>query len=325
MESKSLISIIVPVYKVEKYLDKCVDSIVNQTYQNLEIILVDDGSPDTCGAMCDAWAKKDSRIRVVHKENGGLSDARNAGLAVATGAYIAFVDSDDWISPEFIQILLDALEKTGSDISACGIIPFYEDEPITIPDYEDEIVCVQTEQALRYLIEDRLRQVVWNKLYKRAVIADILFAKGKLHEDEFWSYQIIGNAQKVAITSVPGYYYLQRRESIMGSKYTLRRLDAIEAKEQRQIYLESRFPALVSLGRSNLVFAGLYHGQRAQSALRGEERKQAMARLKRVIRNYPLSKMEKAPLPFVHRALYEMSRLNVGFACRLRNWLKIGL
>ena len=106
-----LISVIVPVYKVEPYLDKCVRSIVEQTYQNLEIILVDDGSPDNCGAICDAWAEKDSRIKVIHKENGGLSDARNAGMDVATGQWIAFVDSDDWIAEEMYESLLNAAKK----------------------------------------------------------------------------------------------------------------------------------------------------------------------------------------------------------------------
>ncbi len=325
MDRQPLISIIVPVYKVEKYLDKCVSSIVNQTYQNLEIILVDDGSPDSCGAMCDAWAAKDSRIRVIHKENGGLSDARNAGLAVANGEYVSFVDSDDWVSWGFIENLWNAIEQTGSDISTCLIIPVYEGEHVDPRHCPGEIECIQAEEALSRLIEDKLRQVVWNKLYKREVIADILFAKGKLHEDEFWSYQIIGNARRIAITDAPGYYYLQRGESIMGSKYTLRRLDAIEAKEQRQIYLERHFPNLASLGRRNLVFTCLYHGQKVQSSLMGEEKKQATIRLKGVIQSNPLCREDKAALPFTHRLWCALARLSLGLTCRLRNLLKVGL
>ncbi len=325
MEKQPLISIIVPVYKVEKYLDKCVSSIAGQTYKNLEIILVDDGSPDSCGTMCDIWAEKDNRIRVVHKENGGLSDARNAGLAVATGEYISFIDSDDWIEPNFIQILWDLLRSTGSDIAACGIDPFYEDEPLNPIATQGSKECFQREEALRRLIQDQLRQVVWNKLYKKDTIGNILFAKGKLHEDEFWSYQVIGNAEKVAVTDTPGYHYLQRRESIMGAKYTLRRLDAIEAKEQRQVYLESRFPALASLGRRNLAFTCLYHGQKARKSLTGEEKKQAMIRLKGVVQGHPLDKADKAALPFTHKLWYAMARRSLGLACSLRNLLKIGL
>ena len=122
-----LISIVVPVYKVEPYLDKCVSSIVNQTYKNLEIILVDDGSPDNCPVMCDAWAEKDNRIRVIHKPNGGLSDARNAGMSAATGELIAFVDSDDWIAPDMYEKLYHRLTEDGSDIAACGVQMVWED------------------------------------------------------------------------------------------------------------------------------------------------------------------------------------------------------
>ena len=123
-----LISIVVPVYKVEPYLDKCVSSIVNQTYKNLEIILVDDGSPDNCPAMCDAWAEKDNRIRVIHKPNGGLSDARNAGMSVATGELMAFVDSDDWIAPDMYEKLYHHLTEDGSDIAACGVQMVWEND-----------------------------------------------------------------------------------------------------------------------------------------------------------------------------------------------------
>ena len=124
------ISVIVPVYKVEPYLDKCVSSIVNQTHKNLEIILVDDGSPDNCPAMCDAWAEKDSRIRVMHKTNGGLSDARNAGMAVATGELMAFVDSDDWIVPDMYEYLYQRLTEDNSDIAACGVQMVWEDKKL---------------------------------------------------------------------------------------------------------------------------------------------------------------------------------------------------
>ena len=122
-----LISVIVPVFKVDPYLDRCVESIVNQTYRNLEIILVDDGSPDSCGAMCDAWAEKDRRIKVIHKKNGGLSDARNAGLDIATGTLIGFVDSDDFIRSDMYLLLMERLMEDGSDIAACGVEMVFED------------------------------------------------------------------------------------------------------------------------------------------------------------------------------------------------------
>ena len=137
MENLPLISVIVPVYKVEAYLDKCISSIVGQTYRNLEIILVDDGSPDNCGAICDAWAEQDSRIKVIHKENGGLSDARNAGMSAATGELLGFVDSDDHISPEMYQLLYERMIADNSDISACGVEMVFENglpsRPLTKP------------------------------------------------------------------------------------------------------------------------------------------------------------------------------------------------
>ena len=173
-----LISVIVPVYKVEKYLDRCVESIVNQTYKNLEIILVDDGSPDNCGAMCDNWAEKDSRIKVIHKENGGLSDARNAGMNTATGDLMGFVDSDDYISPDMYQLLYENMLENNSDISACGVqIVFEDDRPANLLTKDSNIV-LNTGEAMKAIIEESyLKQPVWYKLYKTELIKDIPFVK----------------------------------------------------------------------------------------------------------------------------------------------------
>ena len=189
--SQPLISVIVPIYKVEEYLDRCVESLVNQTYKNLEIILVDDGSPDNCPKMCDDWAKKDSRIKVVHKKNGGLSDARNAGFEVATGDIISFIDSDDWIEPEMFETMLSQMEKDDSDIVSCGVNWVEENGSVirTVTVSEDSVRDTHT--AMQELINDnRVKQHVWNKLYKYDMIKDIPFEKGKYHEDVFWSYQI---------------------------------------------------------------------------------------------------------------------------------------
>ena len=186
-----LISVIVPIYKVEAYLDKCVQSIVNQSYRNLEIILVNDGSPDNCGAMCEAWAAKDGRIKVIHKENGGLSDARNAGLAIATGELISFIDSDDWIEPEFLQTLYDALVAQNAQIAECAIHLVDEEGKILRSRGPAKCESIGKIEALRRLVmEDGVYQTVWNKLYRRQVIAGILFEKGKYNEDDFWPYQI---------------------------------------------------------------------------------------------------------------------------------------
>ena len=248
-----LISVIVPVYKVEDCLDKCVQSIAGQTHSNLEIILVDDGSPDRCGAMCDAWAEKDSRIRVVHKENGGLSDARNAGLAVATGSLISFIDSDDWIEPDFLEALLTAMEQQDAQIAECAVDLVDEDGNLLRLREAAQVPVVEKHEGLHRLIqEDGIFQTVWNKLYRRHVLEGILFEKGKCHEDDFWTYQIFDRMDRLAVVNRPMYHYLQRSGSIMGVGYRLKRLDGLEARYRRMEYL-SKYDDLRVLTQQNLM------------------------------------------------------------------------
>lgn len=260
--SNPLISVIVPIYKVENYLDKCVQSIVDQTYTNLEIILVDDGSPDNCGAMSDAWAEKDNRIRVIHKENGGLSDARNAGMAVATGALMGFIDSDDYIAPNMYQLLYEKMREDDSDIAACGVQMVWEDDtPPRMLTKQGECVLT-TEEAMRAVIEESwLKQPVWYKLYKTEFIRDISFPKGKYHEDVFWTYKAVAHANKVSVIDTPCYHYVQRGESIMGEAYSLKRLDAIEANTERVSFIKRKFPSLMSLAITHMVGICMYHSQ----------------------------------------------------------------
>lgn len=256
------ISVIVPVYKVEPYLDRCVSSIVNQTYKNLEIILVDDGSPDRCGAMCDAWAARDSRIRVIHKENGGLSDARNAGMAVATGELLGFVDSDDWIAPDMYQQLHERMAEDASDIAACGVEMVWEDgRPPRRLTKEGDCV-LDAGEAMRAVIEESwLKQPVWYKLYKTALVRDIPFPVGKYHEDVFWTYQAVGAAKRVSVADHVGYYYLQRSGSIMGEGYSLKRLDAVEGAAQMCAFATEHFPTLAGIAQGRFIGMCMYHYQ----------------------------------------------------------------
>lgn len=318
-----LISVIVPVYKVEAYLDKCVSSIVNQTYKNLEIILVDDGSPDNCGVMCDAWAKRDSRIRVIHKENGGLSDARNAGMAAATGALMGFVDSDDSLHPEMYRRLYDNMQENGSDIAACGVEMVWEDETPSRPLTCCGCCVMATEEAMRASIEESwLKQPVWYKLYKTELIRDIPFAVGKCHEDVFWTYQAVARAKRVSVFDTVGYYYLQRGGSIMGEGYSLKRLDAVEAKVQRHAYVEQRFPDLAALSLKNLWFTCIYQGQLALRVLGREEAGQAMQYLNDVLSAYP----RRPDGSTVKEKIWLLlAGANIKAACRARNILGIGM
>lgn len=245
-----LISVIVPVYKVEKYLDRCVDSIVNQVYKNLEIILVDDGSPDNCPAMCDTWAQKDSRIKVIHKENGGLSDARNAGMTMATGEYIAFVDSDDWVHPEYLSLLHRAAKNFKVSMTACDYLMTTDDEVI-VSVGEQRFEKHNVEQALEMLTQNRgYRAVAWNKLYHRSLLEGEAYPLGRYHEDEFFTYRIMDKAVEMAYVDTPLYFYLQRSESIMQT-VSIKHLDALDAYLERLELFKEKYPKLYRSDKVN--------------------------------------------------------------------------
>ena len=229
---KPLLSIIVPVYDVERYLPKCIDSILAQTFTDFELILVDDGSPDNCPALCDAAAAKDARIRVLHQKNGGLSAARNAGLDVARGEWIGFVDSDDYIAPEMYETLYKAVQSTGADLALCDYVKVDETGAL----------CTQTHVAVpqksltgRELLQKAYWttvQIACNKLYHRTIFAQLRYPVGKLNEDFFVIPEICLNTQKAVVVPDVLYYYVQRGDSIMGKSRTLRHYDAAEAAQR---------------------------------------------------------------------------------------------
>lgn len=320
-----LISVVVPVYKVEQYLDRCVQSIVKQIFSDLEIILVDDGSPDNCPAMCDAWAERDCRIKVIHKKNGGLSDARNAGMAVAGGTYLSFVDGDDWIAPEMYQTLVSLLEKDGSDIAACGVEMVWDGEEkremLTPPGN-----CVlEREEAMRAIIlENRLKQPVWYKLYRRGVVEDVLFPVGKYHEDVFWSYRAIGNARRVSVMDRPLYFYRQRAGSIMGAGFSVRRLDALEAYEARLKYVEKYFPHLVEEAALAAWFSCMYQQQMALRYLEPTQWEYAAQRIKKTRMCAKNAGLQMKRLPFKQKIWLSLSRVHFVWTCELRNYLHVG-
>lgn len=232
------ISVIVPVYKVEQYLNKCVDSIICQTYKNLEIILVDDGSPDRCGEICDEYAKKDDRVKVIHKKNGGLSDARNAGLDISTGDWIGFVDSDDYINPDMYEKLLCSAKENDADISLCsykyvGDGEYDNNSPVKteVISGKDILFRKMNQKKSYYWV------VAWNKLYKSHLFNEIRYPYGKLHEDEFTIHEIFYGVKKVACVSESLYNYLQRDNSIVNSNYSVRHLDLAEAQLNRAEFL----------------------------------------------------------------------------------------
>lgn len=229
MEQKPLISVIVPIYRVERYLSKCVESILNQTYRHLEIILVDDGSPDGSGAICDEFAEKDSRIWVIHKENGGLSDARNAGIEIAKGTYLAFVDGDDWIEPDMYEAMLSLMEKYGVKIVCAGR---YDENDAT-----GELsvgLCPQREEALpgtevvrRIFRWEGLDSSACDKLFHRELFRDIRFPVGQVVEDVPTIYRVALLAGKAAMLPRPLYHYVHREQSITTASFSEKTFHAV--------------------------------------------------------------------------------------------------
>lgn len=232
-----IVSVIVPVYKVEKYLSKCIDSILNQTYSNLEIILVDDESPDHCGAICDEYAKKDSRIKVIHKENGGLSDARNAGIDVASGEYLMFVDSDDWIDCNAIEVLYQRMRQDCSDMAVGSVICTDEADNLIKDSGSQWQLSDATYDLEKFSNEIILHfPMACSKLYRTEFFKEIRFPVGKVHEDEFVVHRLAGRCKTISTVSNIVYFYRQREGSIMSEQNYLKRLDAIEAWIDRIIF-----------------------------------------------------------------------------------------
>ena len=232
-----LVSIIVPIYKVEPYLRRCLDSIVNQTYTNLEIILVDDGSPDGCPQICDEYAAKDKRIVVIHKENGGLSDARNAGLNICKGQYISFVDSDDRVDEKYIENLINLAIKEKADITISENL-ICKNKNISINKSYNTKVYTSKEAILHLLKINHIAFTVsWGKLYKRELFSSLRFPIGKYHEDEVTTYILFYNSKKIAYTSEILYYYYQHAGSIVSTRHPW---DVLEYLEQRYIFFKEK-------------------------------------------------------------------------------------
>lgn len=321
----SLISVIVPIYNVEKYLARCIDSIINQTYKNLEIILVDDGSPDDCPKLCDDYAEKDGRIKVVHKKNGGLSDARNAGMAIATGEYISFIDSDDYVFEDFFETLLNTMLKENSDIAECSVVKFYEDNHFD--DFSDDlsVKTYETQDALSALIgENPFHQHVWNKLYKTELVKDIPYAVGKLNEDEFWTYQVFGKAQKISKVNKTMYFYFQRNSSIMGVDFNIRRLDALEGKSNRQKYIEKNFPELSVQSKIDLYGSCMFAYQSVLKFMSGSDKKKAIGIIKKYKKSCNLSFDEINTINNSSRKYFMLAKFNFYLCCKMRAVTGIG-
>lgn len=229
---EDLISVVIPVYNVERYLRKCVDSVCGQTYRNTQIILVDDGSTDNCGKLCDEAAKSDNRITVIHKVNGGLSDARNYGIDIAKGKYITFIDSDDYISEDYLEYLYSLICDNDAEISICGHIKTKsEDDRTRLQVTSQE--CLTREKALEEMLyAQKFSTSAWGKLYLTKFFFDVRYPYGKFSEDMFTTYKVINKANKIVYGDQICYYYLRRNGSILVSQFSNKNLDVLEGLRQ---------------------------------------------------------------------------------------------
>lgn len=253
------ISIVVPIYKVENYICRCVESLLNQTFKDIEVILVDDGSPDNCGKICDDYAEKDKRIKVIHKKNGGLSSARNAGIKAAEGQYIGFVDSDDFVAEDMYELLYKNIEKYSADVSICGLFDCYVGKNITQYNGDAELLVLTREEALRLVLESKKLSVsAVNKLYKKSLFENIKFPVGKLYEDAFTIPKVFSLAEKVVCTSEPKYYYVHREDSITTSVFKENDFDIVKAYEENLSLVKEKFPKLISQAEFRLLWSYTY-------------------------------------------------------------------
>ena len=240
---QELLSVIIPIYNVEKYLRQCLDSVLQQTYTNLEIILVDDGSPDNCPQICDEYAARESRVKVIHKINGGVSSARNAGLDAATGEWIGFVDSDDWLLPDMYEKLYNAVKCENADLAICGYQYVDENnEPLSynISVIKDEVLTKS--DAFSKLVEKRYWYyiTVYNKIYAKKIFNRLRFPIGRIHEDEFTAHHIFDVCEKIVTVSDILYMYIQRKDSTMGKPFFVKRFDGVDALYDRYKFFKAK-------------------------------------------------------------------------------------
>ena len=244
----ALISVIVPVYKVEKFLNRCVDSILAQTFTDFELILVDDGSPDNCGIICDAYAEKDSRVIVIHKENGGHSDSRNTGIDwcfKSNSKWITFIDSDDYVHPDYLSVLLRLCMEYNVNVSACGCIKFDNDSEVNFSKSDYEMECGKVKDLLyKYKNFRKFNvSVIWGRLYKKELFVNVRFPIGRYFEDEFVVYKILYGCKMIAITTTGFYYYYRNSSGVMASHLSPKRMnDQLDSlKEQVDFYVENEY------------------------------------------------------------------------------------
>lgn len=286
-----LVTVIIPIYKAEKYLDRCIISVVHQTYQNLEIILIDDGSPDLCPELCDKWAQKDNRIRVIHQANRGISEARNVGIANANGKYILMVDSDDYLYDGMVEVLYKALTTEDSDLAICDFQKGIEESFDFSYDSEISVEVIDGETALYriYLGDEKALQYVapWGKLYKKKLFDKIQYPESKIFEDIFVTHQLLFRCEKIAVIPQKLTYYFQNPTSIMNSKFHVGKLDYLPALKQRiDFFQEHHLKKLQEIAYEEYLHALIWEYSRVNDLLGDKEQMKYIVLCYRTVYKY---------------------------------------
>lgn len=278
MAQEPLISIVVPIYNTEAYLPRCVQSLREQTYRNLEILLIDDGSPDGSGALCDRYAQEDSRIRVVHKENGGLSDARNCGMEILTGEWFTFVDSDDYVLPDYVSYLFGLARDFDCKMSVCGFDVHFSDGN-RVERHSDARYAVSAKEGMERLFYDRFLTVgAWVKLYHRSLMGDIRFPVGRLFEDAGTTYRFLLSCDRIAVGEASQYIYAMRSESIVTSEFSEKKFDLVELSDRMCEETLALYPELEKAALRRKIYVRFSTLNQMLDTDRCPERKREMIR-----------------------------------------------
>lgn len=310
MKKRPLISVIVPVYNVERYLKRCVGSVLRQTYTNLEIYLVDDGSTDGCPELCDSFAKKDARIKVIHKENRGLSDARNVAIDICKGDFIFCLDSDDFIADDTIELLYGSLARNDADIATCGFVNYYKEKPDIAGGNNTELV-LGTEAALENMLYQKdVTTSAWGKLYKRELFDGVRYPKGKICEDLDTTYKLFSRSKMVVIHTAVKLFYQQRTDSIINSQFSPKRMDALQFAKDLVRYIDVNHPRVGAAARNRLFMEAVFIG--VQIPLNTKEFIHEWQRCAEVIRANRKTVLSDAE----SKRLYRLYALLAFFGCR---------
>jgi glycosyltransferase involved in cell wall biosynthesis len=251
---KDKISVVIPMYNASKYLKKCIDNVINQKYSNLEIILVDDGSTDNCLEICNKYSKIDDRIVVIHKENGGLSSARNAGIEKATGKYITFIDSDDVVEKDYINILYDGIKKYKTKMCIGGLKTVYENGKVVDNSLKKTYKLSKMETFKKMLYTDGVSISAWSKLYDISLFKNVEYTVGRLFEDTSTTYKLIDQCDNISISDYPIYNYYIRKLSITSSKFNIKKLDWIISAIEMTSYLKKKYKELSSACTAYMMY-----------------------------------------------------------------------